>query len=527
MLRPVAADRDKILEEAQSLVEKKRFDKAFAEYQKLLAADPKDARVVLKLGEAYLKAERYENAVAAFEQVAQLHAAAGFALKAIAAYQQARDIVSKYVPHLSDRFGHLAPRVADLYVQLKRQPEAIQIYEEAAARLEAAGRPRDALDFYKKIVDLDPQTPERALRLADALVRVGDPEAAAPRFAAAAETLAARGRNDEAIEAAERAIAIAATPPLCRLSAQLYLNRGWPRDAHAAFVKVQIAYKHGPKDLETLGLLAQSLYMLRQPDRALEVHKEAARIAESVGNAEVFDAHMATLVARAAHDPEVLKLAARWSKAPPGLLGRAAPPPPASTGAPTPPPRLTPVPSPISPPTPHTPLPRGAPPPLPARNSPPTLPRAPPPPQRPFVPPPAPPPGPPPQAALPPLPPPPAPPPYGAPLGAPPPFASAPLAPPPVYGVPPLHPPVPLAPPPHADVAPLSLDPLSMGAPPSMGRGRFDEEAIEEVEFFVSQGMFEDALGILAEQLERLPNHPLLLERTREVEEMAQAARGE
>src|SRR5580704_8083417 len=204
MLHIVAADRDKILEEAQSLVEKKRFDKAIVEYQKLLAADPKDARVVLKLGEAFVKAERYENAVSAFEQVAQLHAAAGFALKAIAAYQQARDLVHKHVPHLADRFGHLAPRIAELYVQLKRQPEAIQIYEEAAARLEAAGRQRDALDFYKKIVDLDPQTPERALRLADSLLRVGDAEAAAPRLAAAAETLAARGRNDEALDAAER-----------------------------------------------------------------------------------------------------------------------------------------------------------------------------------------------------------------------------------------------------------------------------------------------------------------------------------
>jgi hypothetical protein len=79
------------------------------------------------------------------------------------------------------------------------------------------------------------------------------------------------------------------------------------------------------------------------------------------------------------------------------------------------------------------------------------------------------------------------------------------------------------------DSAPISLDPnsMSMSGPPSMGRGRFDEEAIEEVEFFVAQGMFDDALSILAEQLERLPNHPLLLERAREVEEMAEAARGE
>lgn len=51
-----------------------------------------------------------------------------------------------------------------------------------------------------------------------------------------------------------------------------------------------------------------------------------------------------------------------------------------------------------------------------------------------------------------------------------------------------------------------------------VGRGGFDEDAIEEVEFFVSQGMYEDALGILEEQLVRLPNHPLLLDRKQEIE---------
>jgi hypothetical protein len=61
----------------------------------------------------------------------------------------------------------------------------------------------------------------------------------------------------------------------------------------------------------------------------------------------------------------------------------------------------------------------------------------------------------------------------------------------------------------------------------SAARGRFDEEAMEEIEFFVSQGMYEDAINLLDEQLARLPNHPLLLDRRRELEAMAQCAAGE
>src|SRR3954469_17970988 len=107
----VAIDRDKILEAAQSFADKKRYDKAIVEYQKVMAADPKDARTLQKIGELYLRLEQYESAVSTFEQVAQLHGGAGFALKAIAAYKQAREIVQRYVPHLGERFGHLLFRV--------------------------------------------------------------------------------------------------------------------------------------------------------------------------------------------------------------------------------------------------------------------------------------------------------------------------------------------------------------------------------------------------------------------------------
>jgi tetratricopeptide (TPR) repeat protein len=44
-----------------------------------------------------------------------------------------------------------------------------------------------------------------------------------------------------------------------------------------------------------------------------------------------------------------------------------------------------------------------------------------------------------------------------------------------------------------------------------------DEDALEEIEFFASSGMLDDAWAILAEQLLRLPNHPLLRERESEL----------
>ena len=67
----MAIDRDKILESAQKLVAKGRFDKAILEFQKLIADDPNDARTLLRVGDLHLKAQQYAEAIAVYERVGQ------------------------------------------------------------------------------------------------------------------------------------------------------------------------------------------------------------------------------------------------------------------------------------------------------------------------------------------------------------------------------------------------------------------------------------------------------------------------
>ncbi len=50
------------------------------------------------------------------------------------------------------------------------------------------------------------------------------------------------------------------------------------------------------------------------------------------------------------------------------------------------------------------------------------------------------------------------------------------------------------------------------------------EEVLEEAEFFAARGLYQDAKAILSEQLQRTPNHPLIMERLSEVDEMMAAA---
>jgi TolA-binding protein len=49
--KPVPIDREKTLQAAQKYIEKKKYDRAIAEYQRIIQEDPNDARTLLKIGD--------------------------------------------------------------------------------------------------------------------------------------------------------------------------------------------------------------------------------------------------------------------------------------------------------------------------------------------------------------------------------------------------------------------------------------------------------------------------------------------
>ena len=309
----MAVDREKVLQAAQKLVEKKRYDKAIVEYQKLVADDPKDVRTLLKIGDLHLKLEQHVEAITTYERVGQFYSLQGFALKAIAVYKQIREIINKHVPHMEDRFGHIVPRLAEIYTQLGLTSDALAAYDEVATRLQRAGRDRDAIDIFKKVVDLDPQNPLPYLRLAEAFIRVKDIDNAVARFSSAADILILMGRKDDSLKVVERLLQQRPEPRFARIAAEIYLERGQQSDAMAALTKLQIAFKDNPKDLDTLALLARAFEKLGQPAKAIEVQKEAARIAKETNKLDVFRALVDALVKSAPNDDGVRALVAQRS----------------------------------------------------------------------------------------------------------------------------------------------------------------------------------------------------------------------
>lgn len=312
----MAINRDKVLQEAQKLVEKKRFDKAILEYQKIVAEDPSDVRVLLKIGDLHLKLEQHAEAISLYERVGQYYSSQGFSVKAVAVFKQIRDIIQKHVPHLEDRFGHIVPKLAELLTSLGLVADAVAYYDEMANRFQRAGRDRDAIDVFRKIVQLDKDNPLSHLRLADSLVRVRDLDGAVEEYAIAGEILLKIGRQEDALRVVERILQHRQDAKYARLAAEIYLSRGQPSDGMAALTKLQLCFKENPKDLDTLACLARAFDLLGQPQKAIEVQKEAARIAKEGSKVERFEELLATLKQRAPNDEVVKQLAGGKPRSP-------------------------------------------------------------------------------------------------------------------------------------------------------------------------------------------------------------------
>lgn len=338
-------DKNKIIESAAKLIAKGAYDKAIKEYQRILDADPRDIRILQKMGELYLKKNDTAQAVASFSKVAESYSADGFFLKSVAMYKQ----VLKINPNLVEVNGKLA----ELHQQLGLMSEAMAYFQLVANSQDKAGDTRASLDTLKKMVDLDPDNVASRIKLAELYAREKMDAQAGTEFKRAADYLKKANRGDDYLRVAER---IAHLEPdnvaLARELAEAYLARS---DQKRALAKLQVCFKADPRDVGTLKLLGQAFLGLGQTSKTVSVYKELAKLAGEAGHAgeandwwskiEELEPSDADLLARkapptppaAARPPSApSRQATAAPAAPPASSppGRGAPPPPAAAPAP-------------------------------------------------------------------------------------------------------------------------------------------------------------------------------------------------
>ena len=301
-------EREKTLQAAQKYIEKKRYDRAIAEYQRIVQDDPNDARTLLKIGDLQARLSAYPEAIATYDRVGQYYSSQGFALKAIAVYKQIRELIKKHAPDLADRYGHIVPKLAEIYTQLGLTSDALAAYDEVATRLQRAGRDREAIEVFSRMVGLDAQNPLPHLRLAEARCRVQSLDEAIESFWTAAELLLSLDRRDDALKVIERILHFKVDSRYAFVAAELYLQRGTREGGLQALTKLQVCFQADPKNLDTLGLLAQAFTLIGQEAKAIEVYKEMARIARDGERRDLFEQLLAHLREVAPHDEQVRAL---------------------------------------------------------------------------------------------------------------------------------------------------------------------------------------------------------------------------
>ncbi len=192
----MAANKRKILANAQKYLQKGQLDKALKEYRSLVDLDPRDANSRLKLGDIQLRQGNRDDAVAAYTKVAEQFMQDGFDAKAVAIYKQ--------IAKIDDKRYEIYEPLAELYQRLGLTSEALAALQTAADAYNREGRKRDALELLRKMATLDPTNTTSRLKIADLLRQAEMPSDALLEYEAVAEEFERQGAREELLNVYER-----------------------------------------------------------------------------------------------------------------------------------------------------------------------------------------------------------------------------------------------------------------------------------------------------------------------------------
>lgn len=271
----VSIDKGKLIDQAQKYIQKGQFDKAISEYQKVVEADSKDIRSRLKLGELYLKVGNNASAVNEYSAAAESYASDGFILQAIAVFKQ----LLKIDPSISDIYVKLAK----LYKKQGLIADALAQYRIVIANYEKQGKTVEATGALKDMASMDPENFSIRAKLADLYLKGGDDKKALEEFSQIASDLKKKGRMDDVIILYEKLLSAKPTSrEALRGIGEAYLETG---KIKKALDSLKAALKSDPNDTTALSLLSKVYLELNDEQNAKLTYKNILLIDPSSDDA--------------------------------------------------------------------------------------------------------------------------------------------------------------------------------------------------------------------------------------------------
>jgi tetratricopeptide (TPR) repeat protein len=196
----LAINKRKTLENAQKYARKGAYEKAYNAFNDYLKAEPKDAKVRLDLGQAYLKGGKPEQAIETFYKVATQWSKDGFDAKAVAVYKQILSLDT-------DRSDIYEP-LGELYQRLGLKNEAMRALQSGAEAYQKEGKEKQALTLLRRVGALDPSNTTTRLKVADLLRKEGLNEEAISEYGEIAAEFMRQGEVRGAVDTYQRVLEI-------------------------------------------------------------------------------------------------------------------------------------------------------------------------------------------------------------------------------------------------------------------------------------------------------------------------------
>ena len=240
----MAVQRDKVINSAEKLVAKGKIEPAIKEYERLLEDNPNDVNTLNRIGDLWVRINRNDEAVKVFTRIADHYSKDGFFLKAIAIFKK----INKLDPSKLEIYAKLA----DLYAKQGLAMEAKSQYQVLADYYLKHGAPKDALGIYKKISELDPNSINVHVKLADLYSVNNQTAEALKEFDRVGRMLLKRGMLEEAVQVFRKALKI--EPRNTELVDSLVTALVEARDFENARQLVETALELNPGNPRLLGM---------------------------------------------------------------------------------------------------------------------------------------------------------------------------------------------------------------------------------------------------------------------------------
>jgi pilus assembly protein FimV len=272
----MAIDKNAIAKEAQKYAAKGQFDKAIAEWKKVVKETPNDPNLFNTIGDLCLKKDSKTEAVEAYKRAGDLLAADGFTSKAIALYKKVLNIDPSQID------VHII--LGDMNVEKGLISNALENYKIVYSHYTKNHQVAQSLDILQKMADMKPDIALR-LKLADMYAKEGMKSEASQAYLEAADVHLSKDAFPEAREIFKKVLALDPDNKAVYFKAGvIYYKEGKFNEACKSF---KPAFAADPSNQELLELYLDALSKAGRDADAEEVYKKL--LAQDPGRVDLRD----------------------------------------------------------------------------------------------------------------------------------------------------------------------------------------------------------------------------------------------